>query len=199
MLLQIYKNMWTQPDDVIHEVVEDTKKGHMVLLLVLFGIAFSLDYASNNSVGDRMDLLSILVMAVVAGPLFGLFVWVCLSGILHLCCRWLGGSASFRETRQTWAWASVVYSSKLPVWLLQVLIFGKEMFTDKTPRIDSNGFLLVLVVLLSIVMIIINIWFVFTLIRSLAEVHHLSRSRVIVAMLLPVGLLFLLMLFLIAS
>lgn len=198
MLSTIYKSMWMQPENIIQERVEESKKSQMALLLLLFGLTSSLDYASNNSVGDRMELLPILLIALVLGPIFGLFVWFCLSGILHLCCRWLGGVASFRETRQTWAWASLVYSSKLPLWLLQILIFGHEMFTDQTPRMDSSGLLQFLVILFSIGMIVINFWFLSTLIRSMAVMHHLSRKRVIAALLLPIGLLFLFTLLLVA-
>ncbi|OYD06083.1 YIP1 family protein, partial [Paludifilum halophilum] len=84
--------IWLQPQRTIREVLEKNSKRSVILLVVLFGIAFCLEQASLRSVGDTVSLPALLVFSLILGPIFGLVGWAIISGLTYWTGSWLGGT-----------------------------------------------------------------------------------------------------------
>ena len=179
-------SIWYRTREVIEEKLEYTSKPQIFWMIVVFGIVFSLDNASIRDLGDRYSLGSILAISVFVGPIIGGLYWLIISLVLHWTSRLLGGAGTWRDTRTAVAWATVVYSAKLVFWIPQLLLFGHELFTSETPRIDSSLLLLTLIFLFGLLETVLQIVFIVVLSKSLGAAHRFSSWRGFGALVLPV-------------
>ncbi|MCS1352839.1 Yip1 family protein [Mechercharimyces sp. CAU 1602] len=177
--------IWLHTKKVTERVVPTTTKKQMILLILVYGVAVGLENAAMKNMGDKMSIVQIGVSSVIIGPLMGLFIWFVMSGILYWTSRLLGGIASFRETRVATAWATIPFSGKLILWIPQLLLFGDEMFTRETPRIEGSVLLIVLFIFLWLIDTALNIWFVVVLSKALGAVHRFSAWFGLGAIIIP--------------
>jgi hypothetical protein len=151
---------------------------------MLAGVGQALDRASSRSIGDSIPLVAILAICVILGPIGGI-ISLYIGGALF---RWsgslLGGQASSQEVRAAIAWASVPTIAVLSLWIPELLIFGEELFTSATPRIDANPFLAVLLLGFAAIEIIAAIWAFVISLQSLGEVHKFSAWKALGAVVL---------------
>ncbi len=91
--------IWLKTQEVIAERISNTSKKQMFMLLVIYGLAFSLDNASIRNMGERHEFPILLIVCAIVAPLAGLFTWFIGSAVLHGMSRLLGGTGSFKETR----------------------------------------------------------------------------------------------------
>ena len=185
--------IWYRTREVIEEKLEDTSKEQIILLIAVFGIALMLNNAAARGLGDHYSLGTILLYSIIFGPLMGALAWVILSGLLHWISRLLGGTGTWKETRTAVAWSTVVYSAMLVLWIPQLLLFGQELFTTETPRIDSNLLLLTLIFLFGLLETALRVMFVIVLSKSLGAAHRFSAWRGFGALALPIAALIILL------
>jgi hypothetical protein len=131
--------MWTRPRATIAQIVQRDPT-HMVLVLAaIAGFGQALDRASMRSAGDTLGLPTIFVAAAVAGPVDGLVTLYLGSLLLRLTGSWIGGKASGEQIRAAMAWSGVPLIWALLLWIPELAIFGTELFTTATPRMDENA------------------------------------------------------------
>lgn len=171
---------------MIEDKLEDTSKKQLLLLIAFFGVTLALDNAALRSLGDRFSFGSILIYSLIFGPLMGALYWFLLSGLTHGVSRLLGGRGTWKETRTAVAWATVIYSAKLVLWVPQLLLFGRELFTTETPMIDNSLTLLGLIFLFGLLETAVNIAFIIVLSKSLGAAHRFSVWRGFGAQVLPI-------------
>jgi hypothetical protein len=178
--------IWLRTKEGMEEKLDHTTKKQIFLLIALYGITAALDNAAIRNLGERNPFERILIYSIVLGPFMGALYWFLLSDLTHWTSRLLGGSGTWKETRTAVAWATIPYSTKLVLWVPQLLLFGREMFTAKTPVIDSNLILLTLFFLFGLLETIMNIGFIVVLSKSLGAAHQFSAWRGLGALVLPV-------------
>ncbi|MDQ8734132.1 hypothetical protein [Paenibacillus sp. LHD-38] len=64
-------------------------------------------------------------------------------------------------------------------------MFGQEMFTYETPRIDSSVLLTVLLLFLGLIELIFSVWSFIIFVKAVAEVHQFSAWKSLGSMLIP--------------
>jgi len=191
--------IWLRTKELMEEKLDHTTKKQLLLLIAVYGVAVALDNASIRNLGERMPFERILIYSIVLGPIMGALYWFLLSGLTHWTSRLLGGAGTWKETRTAVAWATIPYSTKLVLWVPQLLLFGREMFTAETPVIVNNLILLTLFFLFGLLETIINIGFIVVLSKSLGAAHQFSAWRGLGALVLPVVVMVLFILLLYIS
>jgi hypothetical protein len=97
-----------------------------------------LEYAQSSNWGDTMDLPKIFYKVVKIGPICGMALLYLSSWLLRWTGKWIGGQASPINIRAAMAWSCVPGIWLLLPFIIQLFLFGKELFTSDTPKIDSN-------------------------------------------------------------
>jgi hypothetical protein len=170
-------SIWTKPRETIRQIVETDPKKYVIVLAMLAGISQTLDRLSTRNYGDSLPVVAILAIGLVLGPIAGI-ISLYFGGALY---RWsgslLGGQASPEEVRAAIAWSSVPTIFALPLWIPQLLIFGQELFTRETPKIDANPILLVVLLSFAFIEIVMGIWGVIVLLKCLGEVNKFSAWK----------------------
>jgi hypothetical protein len=156
----------------------DTDPDRAVLLLAaIAGIGKVLDKASTKSSGDLISFPSIFLLAVILGPLSGIISLYIGGALLRWTGRWIGGRADARDIRCAIAWSSVLAIWAMLLWIPELLLFGKEMFTSKTPNIDASIALTTLLWIFIILEIVLGLWTFVVFLKCLGEVQGFSAWK----------------------
>jgi hypothetical protein len=184
LTLNPWTSIWTRPRATIRQIV-DTDPMYMVIpLAILGGIVQAFDRASSRNLGDELPLGGIFVAALIGGPIGGLLSLYLAGWLLRVTGGWLSGKANAEKVRAAIAWGQVPAIATLPIIGVQIAVFGIEMFTEFTPRLDANDQLLYVLLATGIVELILGIWAIVAVIKCVAEVHEFSAWRALGAMFL---------------
>ena len=183
-------SMWIQPRRTIRQIVDTDPERHVLLLAAIAGIGEVLNKASTKSTGDHLPLTAILLLAGIVGPIGGVISLYIGGALLRWTGGWIGGRAEAREIRSAIAWAGVLAIWTMILWVPELLLFGKEMFTIETPTIDASAVLTTLFWLLAGIEAILGMWTLVVFLKCLGEVQGFSAWKALGNCLL-IGLVFL--------
>lgn len=170
-------SIWTRPRATVREVIH-TSPFYVVLILAgLAGIGSILDNASLRNMGDAFPVPTIVLVAVLLGPAFGILGLYVGAAVIGWTGRWLGGGGRPRELRTAMAWAGMPMVVGLLVWLFDLSIFGSEMFTTYTPRLMGSPFLALLMIVSGLVSMALGIWTLVLQTKAIGEVHGFSAWK----------------------
>jgi len=186
-------HIWTDTRNTIQRLLDDPSDKSLIWIICLFGVTVALEQASLRSAGDTVSLPIILVLSLVLGPLIGWLSWMLISGLVYWTGSWFGGTGSWEEVRTAVAWASIPFIAKLILWVPQLLLFGREMFTTVMPslEVEHNPLMWAAFILLELVDLILTVWYYVVLSKSIGEAHDFSAWKGFFALIIGI-LLFLL-------
>ncbi len=84
---------------------------------------------------------------------------------------WIGGTAPREHIKTALAWAMAPRVVALPLWMVQILLIGSEMFTSATPRLDAHSRLMFLLLGVALVEAVLAIWSMVLMCNTVAEVQ----------------------------
>ncbi|MRG28476.1 Yip1 domain-containing protein [Laceyella tengchongensis] len=201
LVLDVLRVYWVQlikqPKNTIRQAMEETSTKLLFVLISLFGITLCLEQAMNRDAGDTTSIPVILLLSMVIGPILGAVAWflgsLCTFGVARL----FGGVATFRETSEASAWATVAYTTKMALFIPMLLIFRQENFTSNTPDIDSSMFLALLFFLCLTANFVMTIYYIIVHSKIIGEIHEIGSWKGFASIIL-VPLVLILLLFLLA-
>lgn len=166
-----WRDIWLQPRVTIRRLVEFDPAYMVILLGALAGISEALDRASSRNQGDHMGLAAIIMVALVFGSLGGvLSLWIG-SHLMAWTGRWLEGTAPPEHLRTAMAWSSLPSVVVLGLTVVEIMIYGRELFTTMTPRLDSSALLSGLLFMLGMIELVLGVWSLVLLAKTVAEVQ----------------------------
>ena len=175
--LNPFLSMWTQPRRSIRAAL-DTTPGYVVIALAcVWGISRALDRASYKSLGDWLSLPWVLASAIGLGSITGVTMLYLFGWLLRWTGWWMGGAGSPSEIRAAIAWPNVITLWGLLLWIPEALIFGGELFTTETPRLDASLALGVAMLGFFALEAMITIWSFVAYLKCLAEVQRFSAWK----------------------
>lgn len=167
-------SIWLNPRETIRDRLDSASPGTIFLFTSLLGFSFLLDNAQSQSLGDRYEIQHILVSSIFLGVIFGFLYWYMISRLVLWIGNLFNGHGIWQDVRAATLWASIPFIAKLGIWLVQILLFGKEAFTEVAPRVEGSLFLVILFDLLLILQFVLVVWYVVVLSKAVAEVHEFS-------------------------
>jgi hypothetical protein len=124
-----------------------------------------------------LELPAILLIAAVAGPIFGILSLFIFGALLRWTGRWIGGAASQEQIRAAIAWSFVPYLWVSLMWIPELLLLGEEMFTTETPRMDAAPALALALIGMVIVEFVGIVWAFVVYLKCLGQVQGFSAWR----------------------
>ena len=183
--LKPWLSIWAKPRSTIRWIVDTDPARQVILLATISGIARFLVQAAERDFGDTYSVSAIFMLALAAGPIGGLISLYIGGALLRWTGSWFDGGATSEEVRAAIAWSSVPSIWALLLWIPELLLFGKDLFTTVTPRIDANPLLRYLMFPFAAVEIVVSIWRFIVLLQCLGEVHRFSAWKALGAVLIP--------------
>ena len=168
---QPFKTIWTRPRATVRKIVSVDPTLHVVVLVCLNGIGSCLDRASLQNSGNTMPLSATIVLAIVFGPLAGLFGLWLFSHLVVITGGLLGGFGNRAYVKTALAWATVPSLVTLALWVPYLILLREEMFTGETPDFDSKLYVAVPIMALMVMEFILGFWEIVLVCNTVAEVQ----------------------------
>jgi hypothetical protein len=149
----------------------------VLAIAAVAGIGQTLNNASAKALGDHLDTVTIFVVALILGPLGGLLSLYVGGALLRWTGRWIGGGASQGEIRAALAWSSVPFVWSMLLWIPELLLFGGELFTTATPRMDGDPTLALALLGFFVIELVIIVWTLVVYLKCLGQVQGFSAWR----------------------
>ncbi|MFQ5630791.1 MAG: YIP1 family protein, partial [bacterium] len=143
-----------------------------------------LDWASDKNLGDSYSLIGVLLFCVLTGPVVGVLFVHLSAWLLQKTGSWLGGKASFIETRAAVAWSSVPIIWTLLLWIPAILLFGNKLFQDVDLDLQSDFLFVPPLIIVAVAGVVIGIWAIFIFLNCLGEAHRFSAWKALAATIL---------------
>lgn len=179
--------IWTRPRGTMRAILDVDPKRYVLWLAAIVGVGETLSRASSRAMSDDWPVWAIFGLALTLGALGGVISLYISGAVLGWSGRLLGGHGESEQVRAAVAWAAIPQLAALALWLPDLILYGEEMFTSYTPRMDANP---VPLLLIGVVQLILSVWALFLLVKTLAEAHRFSAWRSIGALAIPAIILF---------
>jgi hypothetical protein len=146
-------------------------------LTALAGFSTGLDNASIGSMGDTFDLVTIFGIVAIVGAIGGIIGLYIGAGLLRWVGMWIGGAASSMNIRAAMAWSNVPIIWALLLWIPELFLFGRELFTSDTPKIDASESLTYSFIGFGVIEVLVSIWALIIFLKCLGEVQGFSAWK----------------------
>lgn len=167
-------SIWIRPRATIQQIVETDPHKTVLLLAAAAGISRALDRASFRNLGDRAEWPVIVGAAVVVGPVAGIIGLYVSGALVGWTGKWIGGAAPSENIRAAVAWSNVPVVWTLILWIPQLALFGQELFTSATPRLDANPLLGLTLLAFALTELTLGLWAIVIFLKCLAQVQGFS-------------------------
>ena len=129
----LWFGMWLRPRRTVRYWLDVDPTRHTILFASLSGIESGWSNASDRALGEIYDLPFLLVLAAGAGALQGVIGLYIAGALIGLTGRWLGGASNEAEPRAAFVWSLAPIVWLLPIWCVDIAMFGKSMFISDFP------------------------------------------------------------------
>lgn len=175
--------IWTRPRATIQSIVSRDPTYLVIPLAALSGVSHTLDRASTKNLGDSFGLPALFAFSIVMGIISGIVGLYLFGFLLRVTGKWLGGQGSPVNIRAAIAWSSVPIVWALLLWVPELLVFGKDLFTTIAPSIADRPMVYLGFVSLELVA---AIWGGVVLCKTLGQVQGFSAWRALGSLALAV-------------
>jgi hypothetical protein len=179
-----FLTIWLRPRATIRAIVNHNPRLYVIVLMMTLGVISTLSRATERNLGDKGSLARILGASLILGPLFGVIQVYLFAWLLRVSGRGLGGRADSQSLRAALAWSTVPLIPTIPIWIGQIVIFGVEMFTSKTPNIDASPSLQAMLFASSAIESVFGLWAWILSLKCVGEVQGFSAWRAFGSMIL---------------
>ena len=172
-------SIWTQPKETIRYVLEYKTWSYSFFILFLASISVGLTSFSETDIMPDISLPVIILLSILSsfiGSIISLFIS---SALYTWVGKWLGGTGKFKDMVQMSPIASIPLIWMMPINLLLVLIFGKNLFVDMTNTTDPDifGTLSTMLLIANLFTLGLGIFSTVILSKGIGIVHHISSWR----------------------
>lgn len=169
--------IWTRPRATMREILDTDPERMVVALAMLGGFSQSLDKASLRNVGEFFSVPVIILIAAIAGSIGGLIWLYAVGGLVRWTGRWIGGHAPAAHVRAAIAWPSVPLVWGLLIWIPELAVAGRELFTRETPYLDAHPGAALALAGLALIEVAIGVWTVVVFLKCLGEAQGFSAWK----------------------
>lgn len=182
---EIFTKIWFSPRTVFKYINDNKYNKFLYILLILTGIKSSLDQAVIKNVGDKMPLITILMLSIVIGGFVGWIAYYFYAAMLRWTGKWLKGQGTTYSLIRILAYAMIPNIFAIILYVPEIAIFGNGTFQSEIDL--ASGGLLAKTVYFSttILDLILGMWSIALLVVGISEVQKLSIWKSILNMLLP--------------
>jgi hypothetical protein len=182
-----FLTIWTRPRATMRGIVDVNPNFRVLPIAMLGGILETVQFESVLGAGEQLSVPTILVIAVVLGPLVGLALLYAGAWLVEMSCRLLRGQARSSEVRSALAWSSIPLLATIPIWIIRGALLGRELFTFEKSSLLANLTLTYILIATFIPELVLQVWWLVITVKALGEVQKFSAWRALNSLLLLIA------------
>jgi len=177
-------HIWVHPKETVRKIISFNPYFRIWILAAVFGFVSLMFLEQIYSPGYRFSLLSILLFSILAAPFWGYFLFTSLSWLVYVTGKLIGSKGGFTEICTVTAWSSVPYVINMACWIVMIVVFKKDLFTDFPAGKLLESLQINLILTLSALKLGMTIWSIVIYIQALSFVQELSIAKTLLNILL---------------
>ena len=181
-----FVTIWEAPRETVRRIVATDPRRHVNWLFFAAGVVGGLQGVPNwvEKTGIALPILAAVLACVVLG-----LISIPLGHMNAAYKRWvgslLGGEAPRAAVAAVSAWSTIpMVVGQGGIWLVQVVLYGRELMSPEHPTIDAAPRLVQTTFLLASVLF--GLWTIVIAVAGFAEVNRFSIARSIATSILAV-------------
>jgi hypothetical protein len=171
--------IWTRPRATIARIVSENPNRSFWWLASIYGFCSLLNLFQSMALGNAITPLGLLILAIILSPIYGYLSFSIWSWFVRIVGKWFKGQGSFQSIRAAYAWSCVPILINIPLWLLMVILFDHQLFTNFPNAEQLPNSMMTLLFVILIFKVVLAIWSLVIYLNALAEVQHYSILRAI--------------------
>lgn len=172
-------SIWTEPRDTIRRIIALNPKRSIWLLAAIYGFSSLLNSFQSGSLGARMGIAPLFLLAVILAPFWGYLVFALWSWVIVWTGKLFKGQGNFQTVRAAYAWSCVPFAVTALLWVVLIVMFGHSLFTDFPQEHLLTGGQTALLFCILIGKVVLVIWSLIIYLNALSEVQRFSILRAI--------------------
>jgi hypothetical protein len=179
--------IWYKPKQTLQYVLRYCPDKYLYIIFILAGVSRAIDRASTQSMGDNQSTIFILIIAIIAGGLFGWISYYFYSWLMKVSGKWMDGKATFDEYRTVVAWSLIPTVSSLVLLVPELMIFGDDLFrSEMSDPTVAKGIIMICFGLLEMSL---GIWTLVILVKGVSLIQNFGTGKAILNVFMPVFIL----------
>lgn len=183
---EIFTKIWTQPRRVFTYINKTKYEKFFYILLVLAGIAGSLDRAMDKGLGANNSMIFVIIASIIFGGLLGWIGFYIYAALLSWTGKWLNGKGNTESIYRVMPYALIPSILSLLIISLQILIFGNSSFQNTYEISVSEIGKSVIYFILILANVGLGVYNIIFYVVAISVVQKLSIGKAILNLLLPV-------------
>lgn len=176
-------SIWFRPRATLAFILAKHPTDYISILFFLGGIARAIERAISQQQGNKADVSTTLLLAIIMGSISGWITSSLYAWGMTIVGRWLGGIDDNDKFRTVLAWAQVPSIAGLLV-LWPALVFLKDS-SFREMRLSYPLLTSSILPMLLLAKIVLGSWSVAILLKGVALIQGFSPARALINMLLP--------------
>ncbi|MBX7065726.1 MAG: YIP1 family protein [Parachlamydiales bacterium] len=172
-------SIWTKPRMTIRKIVAENPDRSLWWLAGIYGFCSMLNLFQSMTFGNLMGSIGILILAIILAPFYGFISFSVWSWFVFQTGKWFKGQGTFKSVRASYAWSCVPILINIPLWLLMVILFGHQLFTNFPDAHTLPNTQIFALFAILIAKIVVAIWSLVIFLNALAEVQQFSMVKTI--------------------
>ncbi|MFK2879402.1 YIP1 family protein [Rhodanobacter hydrolyticus] len=169
--------MFFRPRKTMAKIIDGRHREWVLAIAAVIGAGSALLQASEWRVGQQYGFWPVLLAALVAGALYGVLSLYLSGWLLTVSGRWVGAKGDFGMVRAALAWGRTPMLAACLVFLMQLLVFGDQVFGVSSRSLGDSYALREIYVLSNLAIVVFSVWSLLTTVAALSEVQRLSIAK----------------------
>lgn len=177
--LNPWLSIWTRPRITIRRIVNENPDRSLWWLAAVYGFCSMLNLLQSMTFGNVMGSVGILILALIFAPIYGFISFSIWSWFVFQTGKWFKGQGTFKSVRASYAWSCVPILINIPLWLLMVILFGHQLFTNFPDAHTLPSVQIFTLFAILFAKVAVAIWSLVIFLNALAEVQEYSVIKAI--------------------
>jgi hypothetical protein len=174
---EVFTRIWFEPKKVFTFINHFSYEKFFMPLMFLAGFSRTLDSAGSNSSFDNIDsVFGKLFTALVLGGALGWISYYIFAALISWTGKWIEGKGNSNKIVRITAYSLIPSFMGLIFFLINVLIFGKDVFINGY-AISNNTIQTFTSIGLFILQLILSVWTLILFIIGLSIAQNFSIGR----------------------
>ncbi len=184
LIFNPWKSLWRTPSATFRALLEQAPGYNVLMLAMLGGVGTAFGQLSGVGLGQHLDLLPLLLLCLLAGPLLGVIELYLGAWLIARIGRFIGGEAEPAQVRSVMAWAGLPNVVGLLTWLLMLAVLGSDLFMPRTPELMATMSGNRLFLIAALLQMLLGFWSIALLIIGVAAAQSMALSKALLNLIL---------------